>query len=95
VVIAVAPVVERDPDLQDAVIERAIGRARRAPEDLERLVLFEELAAVELLDGGAQLRRSRLVAACTGGLVDLTAGDALGPASGLALAATRWRVLSR
>src|SRR3954471_8202321 len=43
---AFAPVMEADSDLQDGVVQTAIRRSRRAPEELEGLVLFEELAAV-------------------------------------------------
>jgi hypothetical protein len=43
-------VVEADADLQDAVIERSYRGVRRAPEELERLVLLEEVAGVQLLD---------------------------------------------
>lgn len=93
-VIAVAPVVERDPDLQDAVIEPAVGCTRGTPQQLERLVLFEELAAVELLDSFAQCRRRRLVTASADRLVDLPTRDALRRARRLALATTR-RAASR
>lgn len=48
--VAVPPVVEPDADLQDAVVEVADRRACIAPQDLDRLVLLEELAGVELLD---------------------------------------------
>ena len=87
--VAVAPVMERDADLQDAVIEAAIRRARRAPQQLERLVLLEELAAVELLDAFDELGRGRLPAAGAERFVDRSAGDALGRARRLALAASR------
>ena len=93
-VIAVAPVVEGHPDLQDAVIQAAIGRARRAPEQLERLVLLEERAAVELPDSFAQCCRRRLATASADRLVDLPTRDALRRARRLALAATR-RAASR
>ena len=87
--VAVAPVMERDADLQDAVVQAAIRRAGRAPQQLERLVLLEELATVELLDALNELPRRRFVAACAYRLRDRAAGDALRPARGLALAATR------
>ena len=87
--ISVAPVMERHADLQDAVVEGAVRRARRAPEQFERLVLLEKLAAVELLDGLAECGRRGLVAACADRLGDLSAGDALRRARRLALAATR------
>ena len=86
--VAVAPVVKTHADLEDAVIERAIGRAGVAPEQLKGLVLLEELAAVELFDAFAELRRRRLVATGPDRLVDGAAGDALGRSSGLAVAAT-------
>ena len=89
VMISVAPVMKGHADLQDAVVEGAVRRARRAPEELEGLVLFEELPAVELLDGLAECGRRGLVAACPYRLGDLTARDALRRARRLALAATR------
>ena len=55
--IATAPVVKADTDLEDAVIEAAHGYGRVAPEQLERFVLLEELAAIELLDAFKQRRR--------------------------------------
>ena len=45
-----APVMETDAYLQDPVIQTAHRRGRVTPEQLERLVLLEELAGVELLD---------------------------------------------
>ena len=74
--VAAAPVMESDADLKDAVIQTAVGSARRAPEELERLVLLEELALVELLDALDQLGRRGLVAPCADGLVDGAAGTA-------------------
>ena len=53
--VAGAPVMKADADLQDPVIEAAVRSARVAPEQLERLVLLEELAAVELLDALEEL----------------------------------------
>jgi hypothetical protein len=50
-------VVQADPDLENAVIEAAHRRGRVAPEQLERLVLLEELACVELLDAVQQRLR--------------------------------------
>jgi hypothetical protein len=61
--IAATPVMEADADLEDAVIEPADGRRSVAPEELERLVLLEELAGVELRDARDELRGCRLVAA--------------------------------
>jgi hypothetical protein len=89
VVVAAAPMMERDADLQDAVIERSVRRARGAPEQLERLVLFEELAAVELFGGFAKRSRCELVAACADRLGNFATGDAFGRTRRLALAATR------
>src|SRR5688572_9589895 len=90
--VAVAPVVEADADLEDPVVQAAHRCASVAPEELERLVLVEELAGVELLDAADQLWRRRLVAARACGLKGLTAGDAFGRPRRLAVAATRpWR----
>lgn len=47
--VAPPPVMETDADLEDAVIEAADRCVRVAPEQLERLMLFEELPGVELL----------------------------------------------
>jgi len=41
---------EADPDLQDPVIQMTNRRGRVPPQELERLVLLEELAGVELLE---------------------------------------------
>ena len=57
-----AQVMERDADLQDALIQAAHLPRLGAPEQLERLVLLEVFAAVELLDALQQQRRRRLVA---------------------------------
>src|ERR1700716_3542716 len=84
----VAPVMEADADLEDTVVQAADRRACIAPEELEGLVLFEELAGVELLETADQLGWRRVIAACARGLVDLTAGDALGRPRRLAVAAT-------
>ena len=54
---------ERDPDLQDALIEPPHLAALGAPEELERFVLLEELAAIELRDAFEQRRRGRFCAA--------------------------------
>src|SRR6266850_778410 len=56
-------VVERDADLQDALVEMADVAALGAPQQLERLVLLEELASIELRDGVEQQRRRRFVTA--------------------------------
>jgi hypothetical protein len=67
--VAAPPVMEADPDLQDAVIKPAHRRGRVAPQELERLVLFEELASVELLDSVEERFRRRVGAAGAGGLI--------------------------
>jgi hypothetical protein len=56
-------VVQPDADLEDAVVQATDRRVGGAPERLERLVLLEELARVELLDRARQLVRRRRVAA--------------------------------
>ena len=86
--IAVAPVVKTHADLEDAVIERAIGRAGVAPEQLKGLVLLEELATIELFDARDERGCRRLVTAGARRLVDGAAGYALRSARGLAVAAT-------
>jgi len=63
VVIPPAPVVAANADLEDAAVEVPQRTGLRAPEQLERLVLLEEPAVVELRDRGLQLRRRRRVAA--------------------------------
>jgi hypothetical protein len=88
-------VVKAHADLEDAVIESAVGRTRGAPEELERLVLLEELAGVEFCDAFSQLGRRWLGATSAEGLVDLAAGHALWRARGLAVAAARWRARTR
>lgn len=93
--VAAAPVMETDTDLQDAVIERAVGRPRRAPQELEGLVLLEEFAAIELFRGTDELGRRRVVAAGAERLVDGAARDALGRPRGPALAASRRGAPSR
>ena len=88
VVVAVAPVMEPDPDLQDAVIEAADRRSRVAPQGLEGLVLLEELARVELLDAMSQRVGRRVSAARAQVLVDRATRDALRRPGRLALAAS-------
>jgi hypothetical protein len=78
-------VIEADADLKDAVIERSYRGVRRAPEELQGLVLLEEVARVQLLDAPPELVRRRLVATGADGLAGL--GLALGAADGLAFAA--------
>jgi hypothetical protein len=58
--VAAPQVLEADADLQDPLVEVADGVALGEPLLLERLVLLEELAAVELLDSAPQARRRRL-----------------------------------
>jgi len=60
---------EPDADLQDAVIEIANRCGRGAPEDLQRLVLLEELARIELLDASCELGWWRVTASRARGLV--------------------------
>ena len=54
--------VERDADLQDALVEVADVASLRPPEQFQRLVLLEELAAIELRDALDELRRRRFLA---------------------------------
>ena len=56
-----AEMVKRDADLQDALVQIADVAPLGAPQQLERLVLLEELAAVELGDPFQQRRRRRFV----------------------------------
>jgi hypothetical protein len=51
------------------VVQTAHGRGRVTPEQLERLVLLEELAGVELLDTAEERLWWRVGAAGAGGLV--------------------------
>src|SRR3989454_8093123 len=62
VMIQAAELIERDADLQDALVEIADVATLGAPEQLEGLVLLEEFAAIELLDAFEELRRRGLVA---------------------------------
>lgn len=48
------------PDLEDALVQVANLTRRRPPQQLQRFVLLEELASVELVDGLHQPRRGRL-----------------------------------
>src|SRR2546428_8073794 len=77
VMIQAAELIERDADLQDALVEIADVATLGAPEQLEGLVLLEEFAAIELLDAFEELRRRELVA----GHFLLSRGD-LAPARG-------------
>ncbi len=67
--VAAAPVVEADPDLQDPVIQMTNRRSRGPPQELERLVLLEELATVELLDPAEKRLRWGVGAAGASGLI--------------------------
>src|SRR5262245_60429132 len=60
--IELAERMERDADLQDALIQVADVACLGAPEPLERFVLLEELAAIELGDALQEERGRRLVA---------------------------------
>jgi hypothetical protein len=62
VVIRLLKVVERDANPQDALIERALVAPLSLPEHLQRLVLLEILAAVELRDPLEQKSRGLLAA---------------------------------
>ena len=55
--------VEGDADLQNALVEITDLTAFGAPEELERFVLLEELAAIELGDGFDERGRGWLTAA--------------------------------
>jgi hypothetical protein len=88
VVVAVAPVVEADTDLQDPVIEAADRRARVTPERLEGLVLFEELAGVELFDPADERLGRRIAASRPNVLLDRATGNALRRPGRLAIAAS-------
>ena len=88
VVVAVAPVMEADTDLQDPVIEAADRRAGVTPQRLEGLVLFEELAGVELLDAADERGWRWIGAPGTDAFVDCAAGNALRRPSRLAIAAS-------
>jgi hypothetical protein len=52
--VASAPVVKADADLEDAVIQMTDRRACVPPQELERFVLLEELARVELRDAAQE-----------------------------------------
>jgi hypothetical protein len=57
-----AQVVKGDADLQDALVQVPDVPPFRSPQQLQRLVLLEELAAIELRDTCEQLRRRRFEA---------------------------------
>jgi hypothetical protein len=86
--VAVAPVMEADADLQDPVIEAADRSACLTPQRLEGLVLFEELAGVELLDAADEGFRRWIGASGTNVFVDGATGNALRRPSRLAIAAS-------
>jgi hypothetical protein len=79
---------EADADLEDAVIETAYGRVRVAPEQLERLMLLEELAGIELLDAVQERSGGRVGTAGACGLVRRAARLPFRRARRLARAAT-------
>jgi hypothetical protein len=81
-------VMETDADLQDPVIEAADRRACVAPQRLEGLVLFEELAGIELLDAVDERFRRWIGASGADVLVDCATGNALRWPGGLAIAAS-------
>jgi hypothetical protein len=66
--------VETDADLKDAVVQAPDRCGRVAPQQLERLMLFEELAGVELLDASKESLGWRVRAACASRLVRCAGG---------------------
>src|SRR5258706_8400911 len=70
VMVQALQVMKGDADLQDALVEVADVARLGAPEQLQRLVLLEELAAIELRDRVDELARRRLFAAHAVILVD-------------------------
>ena len=62
--VTTSPVIEADPDLQDALVQVADRVRLGDPDALEGLVLLEEFPPVELLDAMKQGRRRRVIAAC-------------------------------
>ena len=86
--VAVAPVMEADADLQDPVIEAADRSACLTPQRLEGLVLFEELARVELFETADERLGRRLAASRTNVFVDSATGNALRRTGRLAVAAS-------
>src|SRR5205823_8951780 len=61
--VAAPPVIEADPNLQDALVEVAHLVRLANPDAFQRLVLLEEFLAVELLDAAQQGIGRRVVAA--------------------------------
>jgi hypothetical protein len=57
-----AQVVKRHADLQDALVQETDVAPFGAPKQLQRLMLFEELSAVELRDALEEFPRRRFVA---------------------------------
>jgi hypothetical protein len=86
--IPAAPVMEADADLQDPVIQAADRRARVTPERLQGLVLFEELAGIELLDAADERLRRWIGAAGPSVFVESATGNALRRPGRLAVAAS-------
>lgn len=93
VMVAPVPVMKADTDLQDPVEQPADGRTGVAPQRLERLVLLEESAGVELFDPLQQLCVGLLTAAGPIILDDRSTDDPLGRPHGLSLTAGRHRRL--
>ena len=86
--ISVPPVMEADADLEDPVVQGPDRSTGIPPEGLERLVLLEELAGVELLDAADQRGWGGVGAARARVLVDLATRDALGRPGRLPVAAS-------
>src|SRR5439155_23425734 len=84
-------VMESNADLENAVVEIADRCAGAAPQRLQRLVLLEVLAMLELLDRMEQLLRRRFITASAERFLDETAGHSFRRASPLALAASGFR----
>ena len=86
--VAVAPVMEADTDLQDPVIEAADRCACVTPERLEDLVLFEELTGIELLDAADEGLRRWIGTSGTNVFVESATRNALRRPGRLAIAAS-------
>jgi hypothetical protein len=79
--VALAPVVETDADLQDALVEIADRIRLLDPDPFQGLMLLEELLLVELLDAGEQ---------CLGWQVIATAGASRSRLAGRLDQAVAW-----
>ena len=86
---------ETDADLQDAVVQAADRGAGLAPQRLERLVLLEELASVELVDPLDELAGRGIVATRALGFLRRSGWWTLRRARGFPRAATRVRCAIR